>query len=81
MLKKMEDASRSQLEIMRGQQYDIHQLTNALVGQTADIIKKRVEQSITEYMTSGDAMQSAIADEIGKKIMRSIKESYMDGTK
>ena len=38
MLKKMEDANRSQLETLKGQQSDIHQLANALVGQTAESV-------------------------------------------
>jgi hypothetical protein len=76
MLKKMEDANRSQTDTLRAQQYDIHQLTNALVGQTAEIIKSRVEKSISEYMTSGDKMQNAIAEEIGSKIMAGMRDAY-----
>lgn len=75
MLKKMEDANRSQLEALRGQQTDIHQLANALVGQTAEIIKTRVEKSIEQYMTSGDKVQQVIASEIAKKIIFGLRES------
>jgi hypothetical protein len=74
MLKKMEDANRSQLEALRGQQADIHQLSNALVGQTAEIIKRRVESAIEEYMTSGDHVQKVVAEEIAKKIMFGLRE-------
>jgi hypothetical protein len=74
MLKKMEDANRSQLEALRGQQADIHQLSNALVGQTAEIIRTRVESAIEEYMTSGDKIQQVVAEEIAKKIMFSLRE-------
>jgi len=74
MLKKMEDANRSQLEALRGQQADIHQLSNALVGQTAEIIRSRVENAIEEYMTSGDQIQRVVAEEIAKKIMFQLKE-------
>jgi len=74
MLKKMEDANRSQLEALRGQQADIHQLSNALVGQTAEIIRTRVENAIEEYMTSGDQMQKVVAEEIAKKIMFGLRE-------
>lgn len=74
MLKKMEDANRSQLEALRGQQADIHQLSNALVGQTADIIKQRVEKAIEEYMTSGDNVQKMVAEEISKKILFGLRE-------
>lgn len=75
MLKKMEDANRSQLEALRGQQTDIHQLANALVGQTAEIIKSRVEKAIEQYMTSGDKVQQVIASEIAKKIIFGLRES------
>jgi hypothetical protein len=74
MLKKMEDANRSQLEALRGQQADIHQLSNALVGQTAEIIRNRVETAIEEYMTSGDQVQKMVAEEIAKKIMFGLRE-------
>ena len=76
MLKKMEDANRSQLETLRGQGHDIHQLTNALVGQTAEIIKNRVEKAISEYMTSDDNVRNAIAEEIGQKILLSLRDTY-----
>jgi hypothetical protein len=73
MLKKMEDANRSQLETLRGQQEDIHQLSTALVGQTSEIIKTRVENAISEYMTSGDNVQREIASAIADKIIFDIK--------
>jgi len=73
MLKKMEDANRSQLETLRGQQEDIHQLSTALVGQTSEIIKTRVENAISEYMTSGDQVQRQIAGAIADKIIFDIK--------
>jgi len=78
MLKKMEDANRSQLETLKGQSHDIHQLTNALVGQTAEIIKSRVEKAISEYMTSDSNVHKVVAEEISKKIMIGIKESFVE---
>lgn len=74
MLKKMEDANESQLETLRGQQEDIHQLSTALVGQTSEIIKTRVENA-PEYMTSGDNVQREIAGAIADKIIFDIKGS------
>lgn len=74
MLKKMEDANRSQLEALRSQQVDIHQLSNALVGNTAEIIRTRVESAIEEYMTQGDTVQRAIAEEISKKLLFTLKD-------
>ncbi len=78
LLKKMEDANRSQLETLKNQQVDIHLLTNALVGQTAEIIKSRVEKAISEYMTSDSNVNKVVAEEISKKIMIGIKESFSD---
>ncbi len=74
MLKKMEDANRSQLETLKGQQADIHQLANALVGQTADIIRSRVETAISDYLTSDDNLKQVVAQEIAEKILIGIKD-------
>jgi hypothetical protein len=75
MFKKMEDANRSQLETLRGQQHDIHQLSNALVGQTAEIIKNRVENAIEEYMTSGSNIEREIAEQIAHKVLVSMRDA------
>lgn len=78
MLKKMEDANRSQLEALRGQQADIHQLSNALVGQTSQIIKDRIEDAISDYMTSDDHVRKVIAQEIAEKIMIGVRDSQVE---
>ncbi len=75
MLKKMEDANRSQLETLKGQQEDIHQLSTALVGQTSQIIKTRVENAISDYMTSGDHVQKMVAEEIAQKIIFGVRQA------
>lgn len=76
MLKKMEDSNRSSLEALRSQQHDIHQLSNVLVGQSAEIIKQRVESSITEYMTSDDNIKRVVAEEISHKILFGMREAF-----
>ncbi len=76
MLKKMEDGNRSSLEALKGQQHDIHQLANVLVGQSADIIKHRVESAITEYMTSDDNIKRVVAEEISEKILHGMREAF-----
>lgn len=78
MLKKMEDANKSQLEALRSQQYDIHQLTSVLVGQSAEIIKGRVEKAISEYLTSDDHVKRMIAEEISQKILIGLKDSFLN---
>ena len=74
MMKKMEDANRSQLETLKGQQSDIHQLSNALVGQTAEIIRNRVESAISEYMTSENNIEKSVAKAIVDKILIGVRE-------
>lgn len=76
MLKKMEDGSRSSLEALRAQQHDIHQLANVLIGQSAEIIKSRVESAITEYMTSDDNIKKVVAEEISEKILYGLREAF-----
>jgi hypothetical protein len=76
MLKKMEDANRSQLEELQKQSFDMHQLSNVLVGQSADIIKNRVERAISEYMTSDDNIKKVVAEEISEKIMIGLRDSF-----
>jgi len=79
MMKKMEDGNKSQLDTLRNQQVDIHQLATALMGQTSDIIKQRVENSISEYLSSGDQVQKQIATAIADKIVFDIKGGNSSG--
>lgn len=76
MLKKMEDANKSQLETLRLTSTDIHNLQDALTGQTAVIVKNRVEQAIAEYMTNDDHIKRVVAEEISEKILIGLRESY-----
>lgn len=75
MLKKMEDAARGQLETLEQQSRDIHRLAEALEGGTTETIRRRVEQAITEYLTSDDTVKRMIAEEISQKILISIREA------
>jgi anaerobic ribonucleoside-triphosphate reductase len=75
MLKKMEDAARGQLETLEQQSRDIHRLAEALEGGTTELIRKRVEQAITEYLTSDDSVRRMIAEEISRKILIGIREA------
>lgn len=74
IMKKMEDANRSSLEAQRGQQADIHMLTNALVGQTSEIIKNRVEKAIEEYMLSDNEIERKIGEAIADKVLIGLKD-------
>ncbi len=79
MLKKMEDAARGQLETLEQQSRDIHRLAQALEGGTTELIRKRVEQAITEYLTSDDAVKRMVAEEISRKILIGIREAVEEG--
>ncbi len=78
MLKKMEDANRSQLEALRVQQHDIRILANALVGKTEEMVKARVEHAIADYMKSEDNIKRIVGEEIGQKITTALKGAFMD---
>ena len=73
MLKKMEDANRSQLDVLRDQQGDMHQLAEALVGTTAEVIKTKVEKAVSEYLTSEDKIKQELAEAVLKNIEVSFK--------
>jgi len=75
IMKKMEDANKSSLETQRLQQADMHMLSQALVGQTAALIKDRVEKAIEEFMTSNDEIEKKIAAGIADKILVGLKGS------
>ena len=79
MLKKMEDANRSQLDTLERQAADIQQLSSVLVGQSAEIIKNRVESAIAEYMTSDDNIKKVVAEEISEKILIGLRDSFSRG--
>ncbi|MES2767311.1 MAG: hypothetical protein V4642_15655 [Bacteroidota bacterium] len=75
MLKKMEDASRSQLETLKDQTFDMHRLAETLEGGTAEAMRSKVEQAITEYFSSNDHINKVIAEEISQKIVVGLRES------
>jgi len=81
MLKKMEDANRSQLEALRVQQHDIRILANALVGKTEEIVKARVETAIAEYMSSEDNIKRVVGEEIGQKITKALRGAFAENKK
>lgn len=81
MLKKMEDANQSQLGILRDQAQDMKQLASALVGQPAELVKKRVEEAISQFMTSDDNVKATIAKEIADKIIFDLKRASQETEK
>ena len=70
------DMTRTLLKIiLRGQQFDIHSMSTALVGDSSKMIKEKIESSIAEYMTSGDQVQKQIAQSIADKIVFDLRGS------
>lgn len=76
IMKKMEDSNKNSYEALKSQSQDIHQLANVLIGQSAEIIKSRVESAITEYMTSDDNLKRVVAMEISDKILTGMREAF-----
>lgn len=74
LMKKMEDANQSSLELQKAQNEDMHQLSQALVGQTAAIIRERVEKAIEGYMTSGNEVNRNIAEAVANKILIGLRD-------
>jgi hypothetical protein len=74
MLKKMEDANRNQLELLKDQQADIHNLANALIGQNAEIIKQKVQAAISEHLTD----DSKVREIVGKAIVDNMTIGFGD---
>jgi hypothetical protein len=73
MLKKMEDAARGQLETLEQQSRDIHRLAEALEGGTAEIIRQRVREAVSAYLSSDDAVRKALAEEISERILAGLR--------
>lgn len=76
LMKKMEDANKGQLETMKTVSEDMHQLTDALVGETSDIIKKKVETAIQEALASDDNVKRVVSDKVAEKIIIAMQSAF-----
>jgi len=76
MMKKMEDASKNQLETMKDVSLDMHKLADALVGETSEIIKKKVEEAIADALASDDNVKRVVSDKVAEKIIIAMRESF-----
>jgi hypothetical protein len=76
MMKKLEDANKSQLETMKDVSLDMHKLADALVGETSEIIKKKVEEAIAEALASDDNVKRVVSDKVAEKIIIAMRESF-----
>lgn len=75
MLKKMEDASKNQLEKLNTLAGDMHKMAIAFEGGTSELMKRKVEEAVGEYLRSDDNVESAVAHAIRDKIVISLNES------
>ncbi len=76
MLKKMEDASRSQLDSLNKVATDMHQLRVTFEGGTSEMMKRKVEEAVAEYLQSQNNVESAVATAIRDKIIVSLRETF-----
>ncbi|MCX8050566.1 MAG: hypothetical protein N3B17_01540 [Chlorobi bacterium] len=74
MLKKMEDASRSQLDILQEQQRDIRLFVDKLIGESSEMIKRRVEEALSEHLSNDEAMREKISKAIVENLKIGFKE-------
>lgn len=68
MLKKMEDANRSQLGTLENVSKDMHLMSNALVTGNSDLIKAKVKDAVTEYLSNPSNIRGELAEEIANKL-------------
>lgn len=76
MLKKMEDANKNQLETMKDVSEDMHQLAGALVGETSELIKRKVEEAIAEALSSDDNVKRVVSDKVAEKIIVAMRDAF-----
>ncbi|MBK9249283.1 MAG: hypothetical protein IPM69_14510 [Ignavibacteria bacterium] len=79
MLKKMEDASRNQLETLEDVSKDMHKMSVALVEGNSDLIKTKVNQAVTEYLSNPNNLRGELADELGKIVMNALSKGITSG--
>lgn len=75
LMKKMEDANKNQLETMKDVSVDMHKLADALVGETSELIKKKVEEAIAEALASDDNVRRVVSDKVAEKIIIAMSET------
>ena len=81
MLKKMEDANRNQLETLEDVSKDMHKVAVALVEGNSEMIKQKVHQAVSEYLSDEKNIQGELAKEIGDIVLRAIGSGVMTQAK
>ena len=78
MMKKMEDANKNQLETMKDVSEDMHSLADALVGETSELIKQKVEVAIQEALASDENVKRVVSDKVAEKIIVAMRSAFPD---
>lgn len=81
MLKKMEDASRNQLETLEDVSKDMHKMSVALVEGNSDLIKTKINQAVTEFLSNPNNLRGEVADELGRIVMTALSKGISAGSK
>ena len=76
MMKKMEDANKNQLETMKDVAEDMHAMSGALIGETSEIIKRKVEAAIAEALSSDDNVKRVVSDKVAEKIIIAMQNAF-----
>ncbi|GMV52280.1 MAG: hypothetical protein D8M52_02945 [Chlorobi bacterium] len=78
LMKKMEDANKNQLETMKDVSVDMHSLADALVGETSEIIKQKVEIAIQDALASDENVKKVVSDKVAEKIIVAMRQAFPD---
>lgn len=76
LMKKMEDANKNQLETMKDVSEDMHTLADALVGETSEIIKQKVELAIQDALASDENVKRVVSDKVAEKIIVAMRQAF-----
>jgi len=76
LMKKMEDANKNQLETMKDVSEDMHKMADALVGETSEIIKKKVELAIADALASDENIKKVVSDKVAEKIIIAMRQAF-----
>ncbi|MDZ4744790.1 MAG: hypothetical protein SGJ05_02170 [bacterium] len=76
LMKKMEDANKNQLETMKDVGEDMHKVADALVGETSEIIKKKVADAIQEALSSDENVRKVVSEKVAERIIIAISDSF-----
>lgn len=76
MMKKMEDANINQLETMKDVGEDMHKVADALVGETSELIKKKVAIAIEEALSSDENVRKIVSDKVAERIIIAISDAF-----